>query len=174
MKYSLLFATIIWMGCTSNPSPPSEAEHMSPTQMREALIERNRTVLSQQRNRIEQYIKEQKLPMERSGTGMYYRFISGGPAVKMVQDEDDVAVRYQLNLLNGNLIYEASPQPEFFVVGKDDRILLGVHEAVKLMQPGDSIFAILPSHLAFGVGGDLDQVPTEAVIALHLKLLSIN
>lgn len=173
MRYSALLLILGLSACSGNPGPQTEVESMSQEQMREALIERNRTVLTQQRNRILQYIKDEKLEMERSGTGMYFQFLIGGPAVQAVQDEDEVSVRYQLSLLNGNPIYTSS-QTEHFVVGKDDSVLLGVQEAVKLMKEGDSLFAILPSHLAYGVGGDLNQVPTEAVIALHLKLLSIN
>lgn len=174
-KVLLPFVALLLWSCQQAPEARGGSETMNDAQLREALIERNRSVLAGQRERISSFIKQNNLTMQRTGTGMHYRFLTGPLPGTDVLEEDYVSVSFSSRLLDGTPLYETSSQdPLEFVVGKDDQVLLGFHELVQLMHPGDSIQALMPSHLAYGVSGDQNRVPTEAVVEVHLKLLNAS
>ncbi|MDZ7846012.1 MAG: FKBP-type peptidyl-prolyl cis-trans isomerase [Owenweeksia sp.] len=51
---------------------------------------------------------------------------------------------------------------------------IGLHEALKKLGLGDKARFILPSHLAFGVAGDQQEVPPMTPLVYELKVVKID
>ncbi len=60
-----------------------------------------------------------------------------------------------------------------FQVNRSDDFV-GLHELVQLMHEGDSINAIIPSFLAYGISGDGDKIDGATSLICKIKLININ
>ncbi|HIN39955.1 MAG TPA: FKBP-type peptidyl-prolyl cis-trans isomerase, partial [Flavobacteriales bacterium] len=60
-----------------------------------------------------------------------------------------------------------------FVAGKGE-VEDGLDEGVFYMQTGDKAKFILPSHLAYGLMGDGDKVPSHSVLVYDVELIDIK
>ena len=80
---------------------------------------------------------------------------------------------YRLELLDGTHLYSSTTDGlKRFIVDQSEAEL-GLHEAVKLLHPGDSARLVLPPHLAFGLMGDGNRIPKRATLVYHLKIVSV-
>ena len=94
-----------------------------------------------------------------------------GPKVK---DGDIITIRYNLWLINGNLVYNSIDDgPKTFLVGKGG-VESGLEEGVLLLHDGDKARFILPAHLAYGLLGDEKKIPPRTAIVYELELIKIK
>ena len=175
LKYSImllvLVASVISCDCTStkkNSSAPS------PETIQENRIEARRDFLQKERESIEAYQKDNNLEMERTGTGLYYVLMKQSGDTILIETEDWVEYAYKISSLQGELLYSSDDLG--IVTIKVDKMdtEIGVHEALKLMALGDEGLFILPSHLAFGVAGDLNKVPPMTPLVYEIIILNIK
>jgi FKBP-type peptidyl-prolyl cis-trans isomerase len=83
-------------------------------------------------------------------------------------------VKYKISLLNGRVCYTSDNKGlEQFVVD-NDQVESGLHEGIKRMKVGNKAKFILPSHLAHGLIGDEDKIPSHAPIVYDIELLELN
>jgi len=50
----------------------------------------------------------------------------------------------------------------------------GLHEVMKYLREGDRAVVIIPSHLAFGLLGDLDKVPPFSTVVYDIYLAEVE
>lgn len=157
-------------GGQNQTAPPAEKTAEETYQER---IDASRDFLAKERKSIEAYIKDRKLKLKRSGTGLYYQILAdsaGGPAV---QSEDVVQYDYEVSLMNGNPLYSSATDGRAELkVDKQDAVI-GLHESLKLLGLGDKGLFILPSHLAYGVAGDQNKVPPRIPLVYEIKVVNI-
>ncbi len=157
--------------CSSSHEPVVQDQPTSPGGDN---IQAQRDFLEKERNSINSYIKDRKLKMERTGTGLYYQILEDSVSEVMVETEDIVDFDYDIYLMNGSLLYSSSEEGiKTLRVDKEDAEM-GLHESLKLLGLGDKGRFILPSHLAFGVGGDQERVPPKTPLVYELKIININ
>ncbi len=175
LKYSIMFlivvASVLSCDCSSskkNPPPPS------PEAIQEKRIEARRDFLEKERESIEAYQKDYNLEMERTGTGLYYTITKKSGDTILVETEDWVEYAYKIYSLQGELLYSSDDLG--IVTLKVDKMdtEIGVHEALKLMALGDEGLFILPSHLAFGVAGDMNKVQPMTPLVYEIIILNIK
>ncbi len=136
-------------------------------------VEAQRDFLEKERESIHAYIKDRDLEMERTGTGLYYEILEDADSETFVEADDLVDFEYDIYLMNGTLIYSWTEDGiKTLKVDKEDGEL-GMHESLKLLGLGDKGRFILPSHLAFGVGGDQYKVPPKTPLVYELKVIKI-
>jgi len=81
-------------------------------------------------------------------------------------------IEHSISLLNGRACYRTKlGEPESFFVEQDD-VESGLHEGIQQLSVGDSALVIIPSHLAHGLAGDLDQIPMRSTIIYNIRLLA--
>ena len=83
-------------------------------------------------------------------------------------------VKMVITLLNGDTCYNWKKGGEESFTIDYDHNESGLHEAIKKMRAGDKAKVILPSHLAFGVAGDFDKIPTRSSVVYDIELVRVN
>ncbi|HNR86171.1 MAG TPA: FKBP-type peptidyl-prolyl cis-trans isomerase [Taishania sp.] len=110
--------------------------------------------------------------MTKTGTGLRYYIYENGSG-ETAQVDDVVDVEYTITLFDGTQCYAtASDEVDEFKVDKA-QIESGIQEAVKLMKEGDKAQLIVPSHLAYGIIGDMSKIPPLSPLVVDIKLVKI-
>ncbi|NNC82101.1 MAG: hypothetical protein HKN79_00865 [Flavobacteriales bacterium] len=162
-------ALVTAMACKEKP----QTRQLSPQEMEEQLIQMNERMTGQEKESIEAYIQEKDWPMDSTGTGLriwIYEAVAGQKAIPGQVAE----VSFVVNLLDGTECYR-TPEGETrtFKVEQSD-VESGLHEAIQLMSAGDKAKIILPSHLAYGLAGDLNKIPLKSTLVYDITLHSLR
>lgn len=136
----------------------------------EPLINTNKKIGEGEKRDIDNFVKRKNWPMTETGTGLrYYIYENGkGPAVN---SGDLVTVDFEITLLNGQVCYSSEETGSEEFVVDHDHVETGLHEAIKYLHVGDRAKIIIPSHLAFGLTGDMDKIPPLSPIVYDLEVL---
>jgi FKBP-type peptidyl-prolyl cis-trans isomerase len=141
---------------------------------KESMINSHRNFVSAENERIDNYVKRRNWEVIKTGTGLRYLIYERKDSLLPTPKINDiVVVTYKVTLLNGKVCYEKTESPEHFRVAKDN-VESGLHEGIQFMRPGEKAYFIMPSHLAHGLIGDLDQIPMNATIVYDLHLHQIQ
>ena len=124
---------------------------------------------------IQNYIKLQKLTMQKSAEGLYYQIPSSGGAGKPKNTGDLVTFYYKMSLLDGTIVDSTSRSKNInrstvWGVGSSQSIFT---LPLSLLNEGESGVFLIPSALAFG-GTAYGDVPAFSVIKLELSLDAIR
>ncbi|MFK8045141.1 MAG: FKBP-type peptidyl-prolyl cis-trans isomerase [Crocinitomicaceae bacterium] len=140
----------------------------------EESIRMNSTFAAEEIEAIDSYLKRRPdWRIKKTGTGLYY-FIYESTENESPVVGDVVWVNFTTSLLNNNICYSSKRgEPESFMIEKSD-IESGIHEGVQLMSVGEKAKFILPSHLAHGLIGDLDEIPPMETVIYDVELLKID
>lgn len=145
----------------------------NPVPSADKLQELNQAMAKNERKQIENYIDRQGWDAHKTGTGLYYweYKVGNGDSVKVGQQ---VEVNLVVTLLNGDTCYtyEAYGSEKFIVEQQSKEA--GLHELVQLMTVGSKAKAVLPSHLAHGVTGDMDRIPPRASVVYDIEVLKVR
>ncbi len=170
----LIIGLIASLGsCREKRQHPTQG--MSNQDMKEMLMESSRYAAQREDAEIDEYISTQDLDLDKSGTGLRFRVYSKhSEPCDSIESEQRVWLKYQVSLLDGKVCYSSTDgEPRSFTVDHDD-VESGLHEAVKYMCVGDSGLFILPSHLAHGLTGDQQEIPSNSPIIYNIEVVKIQ
>jgi FKBP-type peptidyl-prolyl cis-trans isomerase FkpA len=125
---------------------------------------------------LRQFLKEEKLPVQPTGSGLYYLKLREGNGRKVVNG-DTLTVNYEGRFLNGKFFDSTirRKQPFQFVYGTEWQVVKGLEEAIGMMSEGEKSLFILPSDLAFGnEGSSTGIVPPFTSLLFEVEIISIN
>lgn len=170
---SLLAATLLVLtvsGCTScsNQKKVEEAQQ----QQAEDIIEANRRILEEETRRIDTYIEERNLEMERSRTGLRYKIEPLGSGPTPLPGEV-ATIEYTTHFIDGTVLGPEEKSTMNIWVNQDYTIR-GLLEGVQMLRVGDNAKFILPSHLAYGVHGVPGEIPSRATVVFDVTLIAIK
>lgn len=129
-----------------------------------------------EKEQIKEYIKQNKLNMQISGSGMYYCKIKEGNGKKPVSG-DILSLNYEGQMINGKYFDSTKKRREYFSYkyGVQYQVIKGFEEAVSRMTEGEKVMIILPSWLAFGKEGSATGIiPPFTSVIYELELVKIN
>ncbi len=161
----LLILAVIAAGCQnkpdsrSNSAPRTEAE----------LIEINKSLITQDRGIITDYVSKSERSFTETNTGLWYSIIGNGTG-PVVKTGDNVSFDYECTLLNGDPCYSGT---ETIRVGYTDAGS-GVTEGLQLMQKGRDYLFIEPPYLAYGLTGDGARIPGRAILIYRIRIKDIS
>jgi len=137
-----------------------------------AMVLNQQLVLSE-RQEIDDFIGRYQWPVITTETGLrYYIYQSGKGSNPTIGDS--VQITYNVKLLTGDLIHQSEKgHPVTIILGKRN-VVSGLEEGIMMMNPGSKAKMIIPSHLAFGLLGDLSRVPSRAVLVCEVELCSFK
>lgn len=170
------FYKIIWialplvaMNSCNNSVRKNQPKYIS----KEDLIEANREKVGKEMALIDSFISQTDWPMKTTDTGLRYNVYhhGGGDSARknMV-----ASIAYKSFLLNGEEVGATMPGEVYrFRIGEGDAVT-GLHEAVAMLNEGDSVRLILPSHLAYGLTGLQNEIPPNAAIFYDLCLVDLD
>ena len=134
-------------------------------------VEGNKRILALETEEIELVVKRHKWNMQTTGTGLYYEVLSPGTGTCFVEG-DSVAMKYTIALLSGKLIYDSETDGiKTFRVEKSEEIP-ALHEVAKLVSPGAKVRMVVPSHLAYGAGGDGNKINGREALIMNIEIIN--
>lgn len=165
LPIALLVATCLLTACHSDPPMvvmPSPARG----NLQEQMIGAHRTIAQSEETAIDEYVSRRRWPMQRLGSGVRLWEYERG-AGKAVEMEDSVRLRYDIEALSGKQLYDT--MEEVCVAGRR-RDMVGLDEALLALHYGSKARIILPSTLAYGIGGDGDRITQSTVLVIDLSV----
>lgn len=132
--------------------------------LKEHLINANRTIAQSEETSINEYIARRGWNMEKLPEGVRLWEYEKGNG-KKIDFEDSVHIIYNVEAINGKLIYKDIK--EDYVAGRRQQ-MIGLDQAVLQLNVGSRAKVILPSNLAYGIGGDGDRIPQSAILVIDL------
>lgn len=172
--FALALSLFVASSCQGQQGSSRGEEQPSADESRERMIETNRRMLDQERGWIEEYIEEHSWvdSMQTLGNGGYIQFLQQTDDER-IASKQDVHFLCTAELLDGTSIYQDENTERVWKVDRSDGEL-GLHHALKKMAKGEKARVILPSYQAFGLAGDLDEVPPRAPILFTIEIIDVR
>ena len=175
LNISFIFITGLILCSFSNCNSTEEVEKTDQNELKQSLIELNKSQMQIESAMIDAYVKRHKWEVIESGTGLrYYIYKESETEGENAKEGQVAVVDFEISLLDGTICYSSKEiGSQEFLIGKDD-VESGLHEGITFMKTGDKAKLILPSHLAHGLIGDMDKIPPRATIIYDIELLALK
>ncbi|MBN2662377.1 MAG: FKBP-type peptidyl-prolyl cis-trans isomerase [Bacteroidales bacterium] len=136
------------------------------------LIDINKYLVKEDRERIESYILRNDWNMQQTKTGLWFEITKEGIGDNVTENQL-ATINFRVELLDGTVCYTSdSLGPKTFKVGYGN-IEKGLQEGIKLMNVGCKARFIMPPYLAHGLVGDDNKIPPRAIIVYEVELTSV-
>jgi FKBP-type peptidyl-prolyl cis-trans isomerase len=167
MKRAILILACSLLAACHNDPPMVGRPTTQSKDLKEHLINANRTIAQSEETAIDEYVTRRGWQMEKLPEGArlweYRKGIN-----KKIEIEDSVHLRYNIEAINGKTIY--NDIEDNYVAGRRQE-MIGLDYAVLQLHRGSRAKVILPSNLAYGIGGDGDRIPQSAILVIDLEVL---
>lgn len=154
---------------TQAPAPPQISEK----KLQEELIQVNQRMIQEEQWLIKQYLERRNLPFESYGTGLHLVRLSKTIKGSKPKPGDYVQIEYSASLLDGSPCFRSGQEGEVLRLAFDP-IESGLQDGILKMHAEEECLLLIPSHMAFGLLGDLDKIPPYTPVAYKVKLLRIQ
>ncbi len=167
--FFLLFSIIT--SCNQKTEPKKHT--LNPSDVEESLLILNKKLVKSEDEQIEDFLNRYGWKMKETGTGLKYMVYEQGSGEKA--EKGKIAkIYFTVSLLTGEVCYTSETDgTKEFLIGQGG-VESGLEEGILLLKKGDRAKFIIPSHLAFGLVGDLDKIPAKATLVYDLKLLNLK
>ena len=142
-------------------------------QTEEALVGANRMLVQRDKEKIQEYIKQNNLEMQESESGLWFGILKEGTG-RQVSLNVLVTLDYEVSLLDGTRCYSSDSLGQKQFVTGNGGVESGLEEGVLMLKEGSEALFIMPPHLAHGLQGDGDRIPARSVIVYHINLLRVD
>lgn len=169
---TLLCVATLLSACNRNKSTGKVVTtDKAPVEDKEApYIEGNKAIMRWEDEEMSLFIKRYEWDMERTGTGLYVQILAPGHG-DTFQEGDEVSLKYQITMLNGEPLYDSTHDGiKTFKVARSEE-LEALHEVAPMLRHGSRARLVIPSYLAYGVSGDGNRVRGRMPIAMTLEVL---
>ena len=170
---SLLLGILI--AACSNQQAREPINRSSGTFMKES-IERNKKLVANEESQIDSIIKSNpSVKYLTSDKGFWYHYETEVTADTITPKRGDIAYfDYDVKDIGGNLIYsETEIRPQEYYVDKEN-IMMGLRYGIKLMNKGEKVTFLFPSHVAYGYHGDNKKIGTNEPLVCTVTLNDIK
>ena len=139
----------------------------------ETYIQMNKQMIADEQNIIEKYIADKELSMDRTETGLWFNILEAGTGENVIKGKI-VKLNYSIRLLDGYLLYSSDESgAKEFLVGQGG-VETGLEEGVLMLKKGSKASFIMPPHLAHGLIGDDDRIPSRAILLYDVEVVDIK
>jgi FKBP-type peptidyl-prolyl cis-trans isomerase FkpA len=177
MKTSLLIKCVLLLlvitSCKNTSNKEKEPVVKNPKQYEDELQKANQLLAYSEDVQINDIVERMGWPMQTSGTGLRYWIYSEGGGRK-TERLSIVRFNFKVELINGFVCYDSQEDGfQEIQLGKSTAPS-GLEEGLAMMREGDRAKLILPSHLAFGLLGDQDKIPTKAILIYDVEVIQVR
>ena len=165
---------IFLTGC-SQQQARKPVSHSSGTFMKES-IERNKKLNASEESQIDSIIKSNpQIKYIASDKGYWYHYEIENANDTITPKRGDVAFyNYDVKDIKGNVIYsEVELRPQVYYVDKEN-IMMGLRHGIKLMNKGEKVTFLFPSHMGYGYHGDNKKIGTNEPLICTVTLNDIK
>lgn len=169
----ICFISFLLFSCQSSDSKEEKPTKVNLSKAKEKLVRTNQYLVKAEEQNIQDFINRYQYNMTETGSGLLYEIYHQGNGPKA--EKGKIAeLRFQVRLLNGDIVYKSDNEGvKEFLIGKGG-VESGLEEGILLLHIGDRARFILPSHLAYGLLGDLQKIPERSAIVYDLELLNLK
>jgi len=172
MKY-IIFLALILFSINFIACKPKPKKYINSNDYKESLEKINKYLVSEDSEKIANYVARKEWNMQVSKTGLWYQIYEKGNGTK-AQSEKIATLKFSVELLDGTKCYNSdSVGNKRFKIGKSG-VESGLEEGLLMMQVGDKARLILPPFLNFGLLGDEAKIPPRSIIVYDIELLNIS
>jgi gliding motility-associated peptidyl-prolyl isomerase len=171
----LFLLGIVLTGCSQQQQARPPVSRHEGTFMKES-VERNKKLVANEESQIDSIIKSNPaVKYIASDKGYWYHYELQNAADSITPKRGDVAFfNYEVKDLKGNVIYsETELQPQVYYVDKEN-IMMGLRHGIKLMNKGEKVTFLFPSHMAYGYHGDNKKIGTNQPLICSVTLNDIK
>jgi gliding motility-associated peptidyl-prolyl isomerase len=169
------FMAVLTLVSCSKPQARRAVSHAEGTFMKES-VDRNKKLVAEEENKIKTLISANpSVKYIASTKGYWYHYIVENTTDTITPKKGDVAYfTYDVKDLKGNVIYsEEELQPQVYHVDKQN-IMMGISDGIKLMNEGEKVTFVFPSHMGYGYHGDNDKIGTNEPLVCTVTLTDIK
>jgi len=169
----LLVAALI--ASCSKPQARRPISHSSGTFMKES-IKRNKKLIANEESQIDSIIKSNPgTKYIASDRGYWYFYQTEVTTDTIRPKRGDVAFfDYDVKDIKGNIIYsETELRPQVYFVDKEN-IMMGLRDGIKLMNKGEKVTFLFPSHMGYGYHGDNKKIGINQPLVCTVTLNDIK
>ena len=166
----LLIFSIILVSCQTSPPPVKTSAHLG--MMDDSLLKMNKKIVQDESQEIDDFIARYHWKMGITSTGLRYMIYYQGSGIRALKGKS-VKIHYSVKLLNGKDLYNSGNQGSKVVQLGCAMVETGLEEGILMLRVGDRAKFIVPSHLAYGLLGDLKNIPERASLVFDLELLEV-
>lgn len=171
MRTFLLFLLV--SACSCNGTTESGRHVHGTAGINDSVVQYNQWIVREESQEIDDYAERHHWNMEKTETGLRYMIYKRGIGI-IASPGNTVMIRYTINLLNGDLVFKPDSVLQISFTPGKRKVVSGLEEGVMLMRQGDRAKLIVPSHLAFGLLGDLEKIPARAVVVYDVELCTVD
>ncbi|MFK7003858.1 gliding motility-associated peptidyl-prolyl isomerase GldI [Flavobacterium covae] len=161
--------------CTQKQEARKPISHKTGEFMKQS-IDRNKKLNKNEEETILNMIKKDTAHQYTASTKGYWYFYNiknTTEAPKPIKG-DLTFFDYEIKDIKGKIIYtQAELKPQIYKVDQQD-FIKGLQDGIKLMQKGEKVTFLLPSHLAFGYHGDNNKIGINQPLICTITLNDIK
>jgi FKBP-type peptidyl-prolyl cis-trans isomerase len=143
--------------------------------LHEKLGKRGEKKFTENEAEIQNYITTNKIPYEKSGSGLYYRFITKNPNGAKPNLGEEISIHYRLFRMSG-VTFDSTERLKNlpFVYGFGINPLIpGLDEGIASMREGERAVFLMNHYLGFGSQSD-DLLPAYSAIGADVEVLKVR
>ncbi len=169
VKLYLVVVLFLFQACKYEETTEQPIKY-NPKMIKDTLIKANKFLLEKDKELIESYIARIGWDMNFDESGLWYEIYKKTSAKKIVAG-DIVKYNFKIELLDGTVCYSSDKdgiaQVKIGMSGKE----FGLEKGLLMMRVGEKAHFILPPHLAHGLIGDMDKIPSRSIIVYDIEIL---
>lgn len=176
MRVILFLLFIVSIISCKSPEPRKPVTRKTNTSFLKKSVEINRKLIERDENKIEDIIKADTTKNYiQSQRGFWYTFDKEikNDTVKP-QKGDKLIFEYSLQELDGDVLYTKEQLGTKEYITDQEILFSGLRDGLKLMNEGETITFLFPSHKAFGYYGDQNKIKGNMPVKAQVTLLEIN
>lgn len=172
LQILVILSSLLFLSC-QNHNEVQSADKIEKKVIKQHLERANKYLVKAEEQNIRDYINRYGYKMKETGTGLFYEIYQTTNGTQ-AQKEMVAQLKFKVYLLDGSMIYSSEKEGDKeFLIGKGG-VESGLEEGILLMKTGEKARLILPSHLAYGLLGDLEKIPEKSTIVYDVELVDLN
>jgi len=173
MKFIIIIFSLVFLISCKNSKDEKPDNRSLYKNLDENLAKTNQILAVSEDDQIYDLIRRRGWKMEKTGTGLRYNIYekTNGP-----KSEKFSIIRFNMKveLINGFVCYDSKEEGYYEIQIGKSTAPNGLEEGLLMMREGEKALFILPSHLAFGLLGDQDKIPSRSILLYNVEVLQIR
>ncbi len=143
---------------------------------KESSIKMNKSWLTDEVFKIDQYCIRQGWDMLSSESGLRYKILNNSNSGIKVEEGSEVIISYDIRLMDSfqTKCYSSDSSGLAKFIVQHSTIESGIDEVVTYLEKNDSALVILPHHIAHGISGDSKLIPPLSTVLYFIKIVDVE
>ena len=170
----ILFLLFLGLVSCLNPEPRKPIQRKT-SFIDNVSIEFNKQLNAKEETLFKLYMEADSLNVYNlSSNGFWYTFQNKSGNTNVPKTGDTIEYIYEISNLDNTIIYSSNEIGRIIYSVDKQEIIKGLQFGIKLMNEGDVVTFLFPSHLAYGFIGDQNRIEINQPLIYKVQLLKIN